>query len=210
MWKNTESLGMPRIQNEHTATFHFRPGGMFMRIPQTENLVQMKLYWCLNNIVHTHRGTHGAISTAPRSFPGRQSCDSADLVPSTEAGVVTDDTSLFLRYKKKELQRFPSSKVHFFRRTVVLCNAAQVMMSMCVAKVPFLCKHSHLRISDCLREYWSLALESAVQEAAGFVWDKKQDDVKILAALSYVLLGLLQLEIATLPQTWTGLEKIKD
>ena len=27
------------------------------------------------------------------------------------------------------------------------------------------------------------------QEAAGFVWDKKQEDVKILAALSYVLLG---------------------
>jgi len=52
-------------------------------------------------------------------------------------------------------------------------------------------------------------LES-VQEAAGFVWDKKQDDVKILAALSYVLLGRLHLEIATLPQTWTGLEKIKD
>ena len=27
------------------------------------------------------------------------------------------------------------------------------------------------------------------QEAAGFVWDKKQEDVKILAALSYVLLA---------------------
>ena len=30
MWKNTESLGMPRIENEHTAAFHFRPGGYFL------------------------------------------------------------------------------------------------------------------------------------------------------------------------------------
>ena len=34
MWKNTESHGMPRIQNEHTATFHFRPGGKFMILSQ--------------------------------------------------------------------------------------------------------------------------------------------------------------------------------
>ena len=32
IWKNTESPGMPpKIQNEHTATFHFRPGGIFLK-----------------------------------------------------------------------------------------------------------------------------------------------------------------------------------
>ena len=33
------------------------------------------------------------------------------------------------------------------------------------------------------------ATQQPRQEAAGFVWDKKQEDVKILAALSYVLLA---------------------
>ena len=119
---------------------------MFMRIPQRENLVQMKLYWCLNNIVHTH----GAISTAPRSFPGRQSCDSADLVPSTEAGVVTDD----FKVQKERAATIPKLKGPLFQ--VHGCTAMRKTgndVVMCVAKVPFLCKHSHLRINDCLREY---------------------------------------------------------
>ena len=86
----------------------------------------------------------------------------------------------FLRYKKKGLQRFPSSKVHFFRCTAAQqCCTCTDVWGMCVAKVPFLC-HSHLGTNEsCLGKCTGSSWLCMGQEAG---WCKDLSGLVLCAA----------------------------
>lgn len=100
-----------------------------------------------------------------------------DLVPWNSGRVTW--RRWFLRYKKKGLQRFPSSKVHFFRCTELHSNAAQGTDVCVLPRFSFLC-HSHLGTNEsCLGKCTGSSWLCMGQEAG---WCKDLSGLVLCAA----------------------------